>query len=400
MSDKKITKDYLEKQFSNFADKVSSVFAKGTELTEHIEDTDIHVTKEEKEAWDKKSEVEANPSLSGDEQALASVEVDGVKYKIVSGEGGSTVVPNPSMQGDETELQSIGIDGTNFKIVGSDASKIKILELNSPLNEQGILNVLKDNAGYLCSGFFYNTDVNVYCEFEGLYSGHIISGETVHFGYCHIKGIHNSTYSIDYAIDDEDGETWYSTVLDGTHVEANPTMEGTETSLNSIKIGDAKYKIPSGGDGKVISVNGKDGIVELDYDDVNAVGVADESEVKELPKVSDSSGEPDDSYEEVEIGRYDADGNMIFKRTFKGNTDTGNTISTELNFNQHQIYDIKGHIQLNGNMNVIPNFYANPSYFIYPYLTSSALVFEKGGNQHFSNADYTITVYYTYKSVN
>lgn len=249
MSDKKITKDYLEKQFSNFADKVSSVFAKGTELTEHIEDIDIHVTKEEKEAWDKKSEVEANPSLSGDEQALASVEVDGVKYKIVSGEGGSTVVPNPSMQGDEAELQSIGIDGTNFKIVGGDASKIKILELNSPLSEQGILNVLKDNEGYLCSGFFYNTDVNVYCEFEGLYSGHIISGETVHFGYCHIKGIHNSTYSIDYAIDDEDGETWYSTVLDGTHVEANPTMEGTETSLNSIKIGDAKYKIPSGGSG-------------------------------------------------------------------------------------------------------------------------------------------------------
>lgn len=89
---------------------------------------------------------------------------------------------------------------------------IKILEINAPLSEIGILDTLKNNEGYECSGFFYNTTQNVYCEFEGLYSGHDISGETVHFGYCHIRGIHNSEYSVDYYIDDEDGTTWYKKV--------------------------------------------------------------------------------------------------------------------------------------------------------------------------------------------
>lgn len=113
-----------------------------------------------------------------------------------------------------------------------------------------------------------------------------------------------------------------------------------------------------------------------------------------------SGGEPADSFEEVATGKRDVDGHMIFKRTFRGNTSTGNIISTDLNFNLHNIYDVKGNIQLDGNMNVVPNFYANQSYFIYPYLTSTDLRFEKGGNPHFTNADYTITIYYTYKSVN
>lgn len=88
--------------------------------------------------------------------------------------------------------------------------KVKILEMNSPISESYLLNtVLTQNEGYECSGFFYNTNQNVYCEFEGLYSGHTISGETIHFGYCHIKGIHQSSYAVDYFIDDEDGSTWY-----------------------------------------------------------------------------------------------------------------------------------------------------------------------------------------------
>lgn len=111
------------------------------------------------------------------------------------------------------QLGLVKPDGTTITIdedgtISAD-SKTRILELNSPLSEIGILNTLKDNEGYECSGFFYNTDKNVYCEFEGLYSGYNISGETVHFGYCHIRGIHNSEYSVDYYIDDEDGSTWY-----------------------------------------------------------------------------------------------------------------------------------------------------------------------------------------------
>lgn len=104
----------------------------------------------------------------------------------------------------------IAFDSTWSSEQINKVARTRILELNVPLSEQAILDKLKDYEGYECSGFFYNTNANVYCEFEGLYSGHAISGETIHFGYCHIRGIHNSQYSIDYYIDDEDGSAWYS----------------------------------------------------------------------------------------------------------------------------------------------------------------------------------------------
>lgn len=126
--------------------------------------------------------------------------------------------------------------------------------------------------------------------------------------------------------------------------------------------------------------------------------------IKELEEkisaIIGGNGEPDDSLEEVATGMHDVDGNMIYKRTFKGNTssDVHDVISTDLNFNTHQIYDVKGNIQLENNMNVMPNFFANGSYFIYPYLTGSDLRFEKGSNPHFTNAPYILTIYYTYKN--
>lgn len=112
------------------------------------------------------------------------------------------------------ELGLVKIDGDTVSISedGTISSnyKTKILEINATISESALLNLLNANEGYECSGFFYNYNQGVYCEFEGLYSGHVISGETVHFGYCHIRGIHNSNYSIDYYIDDEDGSTWYA----------------------------------------------------------------------------------------------------------------------------------------------------------------------------------------------
>lgn len=134
------------------------------------------------------------------------------------------------------QLGLVKPDGTTITIEEdgtiSTNNKTRILELNSPLSEIGILNTLVNNEGYECSGFFYNTDKSVYCEFEGLYSGHTISGETVHFGYCHIRGIHNSQYSADYYIDDEDGSTWYKKVpIDYLAVDS----ETSETSTNLIQ---------------------------------------------------------------------------------------------------------------------------------------------------------------------
>lgn len=138
----------------------------------------------------------------------------------------------------------------------NSVTKTRILEINSPLSEQGILDKLKEYEGYECSGFFYNTNKNVYCEFEGLYSGHQISGETVHFGYCHIRGIHSSEYSIDYYIDDEDGSTWYSKApadyLKNEFSEINIALgktqqvffEHTHTFGNNLSNTDYKVTIP------------------------------------------------------------------------------------------------------------------------------------------------------------
>lgn len=86
----------------------------------------------------------------------------------------------------------------------------KVLKLNTALSEEDLLNLLATtHANFRCSGFFYNTDINDYCEFEGLYVPYKIGSETVHFGYCHMKGLHGAEHYVDYYIDDEDGGTWH-----------------------------------------------------------------------------------------------------------------------------------------------------------------------------------------------
>lgn len=86
----------------------------------------------------------------------------------------------------------------------------KVLKLNTALSEADLLNLLATtHANFKCSGFFYNTDINDYCEFEGLYVPYKIGSETVHFGYCHMKGLHGAEHYVDYYIDDEDGGTWH-----------------------------------------------------------------------------------------------------------------------------------------------------------------------------------------------
>lgn len=93
---------------------------------------------------------------------------------------------------------------------GSGSSDFKVLKLNTALSELELLEYISKNyASKECSGFFYNTDIDKYCEFEFLYVPFNMAGEVVHFGYCHIKGLHTSVYNVDYYIDDEDGSTWY-----------------------------------------------------------------------------------------------------------------------------------------------------------------------------------------------
>lgn len=131
-------------------------------------------------------------------------------------------------------------------------SKFKILELNAALTEAEILEELKKNEGYECSGFFYNTDQDEYCEFEGLYSGHQIGSEVVHFGYCHIRGLHKSDYNIDYTIDDEDGELWYKNTNIMDLKQNLTTSDGTPFRVGKTEDGKMGYIINEGGADTVI----------------------------------------------------------------------------------------------------------------------------------------------------
>lgn len=81
--------------------------------------------------------------------------------------------------------------------------------LTYPLDEKGLLNLLVLNKNVKMNGFFYNNDVNSYCSFEGLYMSKEISGQNIHFGFCEIRGIHESNYHVDYRMDFEDGDVWY-----------------------------------------------------------------------------------------------------------------------------------------------------------------------------------------------
>lgn len=104
-------------------------------------------------------------------------------------------------------------------------SKTKVLEIDAALTEAELLEHISTNyEGYKCSGFFYNADQDEYCEFEALYSSKQIGSDIVHFGYCHIKGVHDAVYSVDYYIDDEDDSKW-NKVIPNDYIETSDSVE-------------------------------------------------------------------------------------------------------------------------------------------------------------------------------
>lgn len=61
-------------------------------------------------------EIEANPTLEGGESALTALEVNGTKYTVSGGSGGSEVVANPELEGDEDSLTGLEVDGVKYKV--------------------------------------------------------------------------------------------------------------------------------------------------------------------------------------------------------------------------------------------------------------------------------------------
>lgn len=67
-------------------------------------------------------EIEANPTLEGGESALTALEVNGTKYTVSGGSGGSEVVANPELEGDEDSLTGLEVDGVKYKVDGGSST--------------------------------------------------------------------------------------------------------------------------------------------------------------------------------------------------------------------------------------------------------------------------------------
>ncbi len=88
------------------ADELLGAKANSSTLSSHIDDTDIHVTTSEKDVWDGKSVVSANPTLEGSETTLSGLEINGTKYSVPQG-GGEVEVDA------DIELKSVAHRGYN-----------------------------------------------------------------------------------------------------------------------------------------------------------------------------------------------------------------------------------------------------------------------------------------------
>lgn len=81
--------------------------ANQSDLTSHVNNTNVHVTTQEKSTWDGKSVVGANPTMVGTEANLTGIDINGVKYKVPQGgSGGSSVWGEiTGTIGNQTDLQ-------------------------------------------------------------------------------------------------------------------------------------------------------------------------------------------------------------------------------------------------------------------------------------------------------
>ena len=79
---------------------------------------------------EKKSTVVANPTLVGDEPTLEGAEIDGVKYKVGGGGGGTTVVANPTLSGNETALSGLQVGETKYKVPQGGGDHLYMITFN------------------------------------------------------------------------------------------------------------------------------------------------------------------------------------------------------------------------------------------------------------------------------
>lgn len=119
---------------------------------------------------------------------------------------------------------------------------------------------------------------------------------------------------------------------------------------------------------------------------------------------SGGASEPSDSFEEVVTGLRDADGNMIYKKSYSGTlSETSNVIDDTITYNTHQYIDAKGRIEVyvdNKHIQVPINSGSNGNFINAVFIQDSGLTIQTEGHQALrQNCPYYLTVYYIHKPV-
>lgn len=117
------------------------------------------------------------------------------------------------------------------------------------------------------------------------------------------------------------------------------------------------------------------------------------------------SGEPADSFEEVATGLRDANGHMIFKKSYVGKTTSTMTlVDGDITTTTHSYIDVKGCIELlvDGHTLQVPlNSGSNGNFINAVFIRDDGVHIHCEGHQALrENRDFYLTLYYTYKSVN
>lgn len=114
---------------------------------------------------------------------------------------------------------------------------------------------------------------------------------------------------------------------------------------------------------------------------------------------SGGAGEPADSFTEVATGLRDAEGNMIYKKSYKGTSsnDSFTLIDSDITITQHDLYTVKGRIyERDGNCLNLPTGLSG-DWSGTVNIRSTGLNLELGASVR--NKDYYVTVYYIHKPV-
>lgn len=116
--------------------------------------------------------VVANPKLVGTEDALESVEINGVKFKVEGSGEGTNVVANPSLSGDETELSSLQIENVKYNVASKkEVSSSEYDSLPTYKNTDGVIYFVNDELDEFVEPEFVNVTREV--NKEEVYVGNI-----------------------------------------------------------------------------------------------------------------------------------------------------------------------------------------------------------------------------------